>query len=90
MIDLGAATSIDMVAITSPTAGWAVSVYVGDGTRPELAGWGAPVASAADIARRRTTLDLDGADGGSMLLWITDLGDGPSSGSRSPTCSSSS
>ena len=63
VIDLGAATTIDKVAITSPTTGWAVSAYVADGDPAQLAGWGTPVASAADIRGATTTLDLDGATG---------------------------
>ena len=77
VIDLGAATKIDKVAITSPTTGWAVSAHVADGDPSQLAGWGTPVASATDIRGATTTLDLDGASGRTILLWITDLGDGP-------------
>jgi eukaryotic-like serine/threonine-protein kinase len=77
VVDLGTATKVDKVAITSPTAGWAVSAYVADGDPSQLDGWGPPVASATDIRSTTTTLDLDGASGRSILLWITDLGDGP-------------
>ena len=77
VIELGGATEIDKVAISSPTAGWSMSAYVADGAPTQLSGWGAPVASAGDIRGATTTLDLDGAGGSSILLWITDLGDGP-------------
>ena len=78
VIDLGAyRPTIDKVAVTSPTTGWSMSAYVADGDPTQLSGWGAPVASAGDIRGATTTLDLDGAGGSSILLWITDLGDGP-------------
>ena len=53
-----------------------MTVYVADGDPDRLAGWGRPVASANDI-QGGTTLDLHGTRGSSILLWITDLGDGP-------------
>jgi len=77
VIDLGAATKVDKIAITSPSRGWAMSAYVAAGDPSQLAGWGAPVASTADIRGATTTLDLRGAEGRSILVWITDLGDGP-------------
>jgi hypothetical protein len=76
VIELPSTTAIDKVAITSPTVGWAMSVYAADGDPHQLLGWGSPVASVSDV-RGTTTLDLGGARGTSILLWITDLGDGP-------------
>jgi serine/threonine protein kinase len=78
VIDLGGPTSVDKVAITSPTQGWSLSAYVAEGDPGQLAGWGTPVATASGI-KGSTTLDLHGARGSSILLWITDLGDGPQS-----------
>jgi eukaryotic-like serine/threonine-protein kinase len=76
VLDLGSPTTINRVAISSPTKGWAVSAYVADGDPATLAGWGQPVTGAQDI-QGSTTLDLGGAKGSSVLLWITDLGNGP-------------
>jgi len=75
-IDLGAPVEIDKVAVTSPTTGWSASVYVADNDPNQLAGWGDPVASATNI-QGNATFDLHGAGGSGILLWITDLGDGP-------------
>jgi eukaryotic-like serine/threonine-protein kinase len=77
VIGLGASTAIDKVAVTSPTSGWSVTAYVADGDPAELSGWGTPVGSATGIRSGTTTLDLGDAKGTSVLLWITDLGDGP-------------
>jgi hypothetical protein len=76
VIDLDSSSTLEGLAVASPTRGWAVTVYVGDGSATDLAGWGAPVARADGIPGG-TTLDLAGAGGSSVLLWITDLGDGP-------------
>ena len=53
-----------------------MTAYVADGDPTQLSGWGNPVASASGIDQG-TTLDLKGARGTAVLLWITDLGDGP-------------
>jgi hypothetical protein len=76
VVDLDSTASLTSIAVASPTRGWAVTVYVGDGSAADLGGWGAPV-TGADGITGSTTLDLGGADGSSVLLWITDLGDGP-------------
>ncbi len=74
-LDLGADHALGRIAVTSPTTGWAVAVYVADGLPRDLSGWGRPVATAAGIPGD-ATLDLGGAKGSSVLVWITDLGDG--------------
>jgi len=76
VIDLAEATDLGKLTIASPTVGWSVTAYVADGDPADLAGWGTPVASASGIGQG-TTLDLKGSKGSSVLLWITDLGDGP-------------
>ncbi|SRR5581483_11723314 len=58
--------------IQSPTKGWSASVYVATDAKPELAQWGAPVAS--HVVNGTTTFDLRGRTGGAVLVWITDLG----------------
>jgi hypothetical protein len=77
VVDLDSPTSLETLTIASPTTGWAATVHVGDGSATTLAAWGPPVAQADAIAGQ-ATLDLGGTDGRSVLVWITDLGDGPS------------
>lgn len=62
--------------VSSPTQGWAASVYVADQAGTVLEDWGDPVAESQDI-QGDATFDLGGATGSHVLLWITDLGDGP-------------
>lgn len=76
VVDLGQATRLEKLAIASPTVDWSVTAYVADGDPAQLSGWGTPVASASGLGPS-TTLDLKGTRGTSILLWITDLGDGP-------------
>jgi hypothetical protein len=63
--------------LASPTRDWSVEVYVADAPAAELADWGDPVATAEGIDGS-ATIDLGGAHGGAVLVWITDLGDGSS------------
>jgi serine/threonine-protein kinase len=76
VIELDTARALRTLSLTSPTSGWSMAVYVGDGSATTLEGWGPPVATAADI-RGSTTVDLRGAEGDAVLIWVTDLGDGP-------------
>ncbi len=76
VVDLGADQNVAGITITSPTRGWAVEIYVSGSTPAELAGWGPPVAAAQDI-QGDAQLDLGSTSGRSVLVWITDLGDGP-------------
>jgi hypothetical protein len=62
--------------VTSSSNDWNASVYVADSPADTLSGWGQPVATAEGIGER-ASFDLGGREGGAVLLWITDLGDGP-------------
>ena len=77
VVVLDGSGDLDELKVTSPTNGWAAKVFVAGQPAPDLAGWGAPVAEQADIAAGEVTFDLGGATGGAVLLWITDVGDGP-------------
>jgi hypothetical protein len=79
VLTLAEARSLEQVAISSTTSGWALQVFVAESPAPNLAGWGEPVAAAEGIDGE-TELDLGGASGGAVLLWITDLGDGTDGG----------
>ena len=75
VVRLDATHTLRTLSLTSPTSGWSMAVYVGDGSATDLEGWGAPVASATGI-EGSTTVDLRGAKGDAVLIWVTDLGDG--------------
>ena len=76
VIDLAAEDIIGTVAIDSPSRGWSVDAYVATGAPTTLLAWGPVVASATDI-NGSVTLDLHGAHGNAILLWITQLRDTP-------------
>lgn len=76
IIRLAENTPLTTISIDSPSKGWSVAVHVSDGSPTTLADWGPAVATATDI-RGDITLDLGGIEGDAILLWITDLGDGP-------------
>ena len=59
--------------VTSSTQGWAAQIYVSDVPHPSLAEWGTPVASRTGLDGP-ATFDLNGHEGGAVLLWITDTG----------------
>jgi len=63
------------LAIKSPTHGWTAELYVATAPASDLGGWGQPVATATGIPGD-TTVDLGNHQGGALLVWITDLGDG--------------
>jgi hypothetical protein len=73
-LDLGAATKLRRVVVTSPTSGWDARVYVADRPSPELAGWGRPVATENGIDGTGT-FDVPGASGRYVLVWFTGLGE---------------
>ena len=74
-LQLETAHRLERLAVSSPTAGWSASVFVSDAPGARLADWGEPVRAANDI-RGGTEFVLGGAEGRSVLLWITRLGDG--------------
>lgn len=76
VVELGQPTALDEVTLSSSTQDWAVEVFVADSPSESLGGWGDPVATADGIDGD-AVLDLDGATGASVLIWITDLGNGP-------------
>jgi serine/threonine protein kinase len=69
---------LSQLQLSSASHGWSASVYVADGAKDALAGWGSPVATKTDIGGD-VTFDLRGRQGSAVLLWITDLGQGNSS-----------
>jgi serine/threonine-protein kinase len=65
------------LTIDSPTTGWRAQIYVARTDPGALAGWGEPVVTTDALGAGTSTLDLAGARGGAVLIWITDRGDAP-------------
>ncbi len=62
------------VVVDSSSAGWSGQVFVSDGAGTSLSDWGQPVATVTGADAGPTTIDLGGATGSHVLVWITDLG----------------
>jgi hypothetical protein len=76
IIDLTGEHTIGHLLIASPTIGWSVEVHAVNGATPTaLVSWGVPIASARNI-QGDIDLALDEVRATSVLVWITDLGDG--------------
>ncbi|HAS13381.1 MAG TPA: hypothetical protein DCS55_23170 [Acidimicrobiaceae bacterium] len=75
MLGLQDPARIREVVLTSPDAGWSATIHVSSEPGASLADWGPPVATVDGAASGEHTVDLD-AEGGHVLVWITDLGDG--------------
>lgn len=75
VLPLAKVAELDRIEVDSPTAGWAVEIYAAEQPAGDAAGWGKPLATA-DGVDGSTELDLHGARGLAVLVWITDLGDG--------------
>ena len=75
VVQLERAAPLARIEIDSPTRGWSVAVFTTAGDADDLSAWGDPVATATDVDGN-VRLDLHDADGSSVLVWITDLGDG--------------
>ena len=73
VLNLDQAAELGELVVDSPTAGWSAQVYVAGSPAADLAGWGEPVAQQEGI-EGRAAFDLGGAEGGAVLLWITQLG----------------
>jgi len=72
VLPLDASTTLSSLTVTSPTSGWKLSVYVADRPGQSLDDWGKAVATASPTGDVR--LDLHGAEGAAVLLWITNVG----------------
>ena len=78
VIPLHSPAKLGTLSIESPSRGWKASIYVADEPKSSLAAWGKPVASISGADR----VNLGGRNGGAVLIWITDLGDGDVTGFR--------
>jgi serine/threonine-protein kinase len=73
ILTLDQAAALATLTVNSPTPGWTADVYVADSAAPDLAGWGEPVATGQTFGDGDTTVDLAGASGSEVLIWITAL-----------------
>ncbi len=76
IVELNEPTSLQSVTIRSARRGWDLELYLSDTSPADTTDWGDPVTAAGDVDPT-TTLELDGQTARSILLWITDLGEGP-------------
>lgn len=77
VLELGSAAELTTLEIDSPTNDWRAEIYVADAVPDDLAGWGERVAVTEGTPAGTATIDLDGARGAAVLIWITDRGDSP-------------
>ncbi len=75
VVTLDAPATLEGLEVDSPTNDWRALVYVADSPATDLNGWGEPVAVTEGLAAGTNTVDLAGAEGGAVLLWIVDRGD---------------
>lgn len=76
IVTLDRSAEIDSFTVNSPTQGWSAELHLGAGTEVNLEDWGAATASVSE-AQGAHRFELDGAQTSTILLWITDLGEGP-------------
>jgi serine/threonine protein kinase len=74
VVEVGGAP-LGTLEVESPTTGWSAQVFVADSPKPTTSQWGAAVDSATDVDGD-ATFDLGGRQGGAVLVWVTDLGEG--------------
>jgi hypothetical protein len=77
VLSAGTRGALHTLTLESPSRGWTASFYVAGSDPGTLEGWGEPVATLEDIdAGTAIEVDLGGAEGGAVLVWITHQGDG--------------
>ena len=75
-VTLSNSAALKSLTVTSATSGWTADIYVANAPAADLLGWGKPVAHKEGIAAGTTTFDLGGHEGGAVLIWFTNLGNG--------------
>jgi eukaryotic-like serine/threonine-protein kinase len=73
VLRLDEAAELESLIVDSPSTGWNAQVFVAGAPAADLAGWGEPVAEQDGISGN-PEFDLQGREGGAVLLWITLLG----------------
>lgn len=77
VVTLERAAELARLEIDSPTNDWRARIYVADAPAGDLAGWGEPVATTEGLPAGTNEIDLGGARGSAVLVWIVDRGDAP-------------
>ena len=72
--DLRESREIDELVVQSASPGWSGTVHVADRPGTAFEDWGEPVGNVSGAGADAHTVDLEGARGSYVLLWITDLG----------------
>ncbi len=76
VVTLAESASLDRLELQSRTNDWRIVVYVASTPASDLAGWGEPVAATRGLRSGTNAVDLHGARGAAVLIWIVDRGDG--------------
>ncbi len=76
VIELDQAVTIGAVTVESPTQGWAAEFYLATDVPDTRAGWGPAVVAQTGI-NGSLRVELGDVTARAMLIWITDLGEGP-------------
>ena len=77
VVALPEVSDLDRLVVTSSSRDWAASVYVAESPQDTIEAWGEPVTSRSGIPPGEAVFELEGVEGGAVLVWITDLGPGP-------------
>jgi eukaryotic-like serine/threonine-protein kinase len=77
-IELEQRAALGELVVTSTTENWRAQVFVADQVDVTgLEAWGEPVFTTQGIASGPARIDLKGAEGSAVLIWIIDRGDAP-------------
>ena len=74
ILELGQRAPVRRIRISSPTSGWDVAVHVAPQAERTLGAWGEAAAERTGVGGD-VEVDLDDAEGGAVLIWITRLGE---------------
>jgi hypothetical protein len=75
-LQLDGTHKLHQLRVYSPNERWSAEVYAANGIAdpPSMAGWGRVLDNKARMLPDWTTFNLTGAEGSTVLLWITFLG----------------
>ena len=76
ILTLAEPSALNRLELQSRTNNWRIVVYVAAEPAADLAGWGEPVTSTRGLRSGTNEIDLLGARGKAVLIWIVDRGDG--------------
>jgi serine/threonine-protein kinase len=81
VVELGQRSALESIRVAGSTNGWSGQVFVLDGPPgPDSLDGATPAGTVTDV-RGQVSVDLGGATGSTVVVWITDLGE-PGEGSR--------